>query len=282
MPVLIGTAWAAAVHRRFDMPMFLLALACTLLAHAAANVFNDVGDDLIGADDGNTGRIYPFTGGSRFIQAGLLSRTRMLQLALGLSSAALMLGALLAALRGPGVIVLGLAGLSLGLLYSLPGAQLSARGLGESAVALAFGALPLLGCVWLQTGRLDAGSVLLSVPVGAWAAAILLINEVPDAEADRRAGKNTLVVRLGVGSARRLYHALTGAALAAGAAAVVLKVLPTGYAIGALALAGLGAYAGVGIQMHDRGRLKRSIEITLAIHAAGGAALLLAIALRRA
>src|ERR1700722_15443245 len=97
MPVLIGTAWASSAYHRFNGLLFGLALAATVLAHAAANVFNDVGDDVIGADAGNTGRIYPYTGGSRFIQAGLLSRRQMNRLAGGLAAAALAIGAALAA-----------------------------------------------------------------------------------------------------------------------------------------------------------------------------------------
>src|ERR1700679_3715175 len=107
LPVLVGTAWASAAFHRFDGLLFGLALTATLLAHAATNVYNDVGDDLIGADPGNTDRIYPYTGGSRFIQAGLLSRREMTHLALGLCAGALVIGAALAALRGPGVILLG-------------------------------------------------------------------------------------------------------------------------------------------------------------------------------
>jgi len=49
----------------------------------------------------------------------------MTRLALGLAVIALLLGVLLAVLRGPGVIWLGCVGLGLGLLYSLPGVQLS-------------------------------------------------------------------------------------------------------------------------------------------------------------
>lgn len=279
MPVLIGTAWAAAAYHRFNALLFALALSCTVLAHAAANVYNDVGDDLIGADPGNTGRIYPYTGGSRFIQVGLLTRAQMLRLACGLGAAALLLGAVLAALRGPGVIGLGVIGLALGLLYSLPGAQLSARGLGEAAVALAFGPLPVLGAVWLQAGRIDAPALLLSIPVGAWAAAILVINEVPDLEADCRAHKRTLVVRFGPMGARHLYKALTLIALAASAAAILLRGLPQWYALPALALGPLGWRATQGIlpQTQDRERLRRAIQLTLAIHAAGCLALLLGI-----
>jgi 1,4-dihydroxy-2-naphthoate polyprenyltransferase len=283
MPVAIGTAWGYATYHRFDGTLFVLALAATVLAHAAANVYNDVGDDVIGADAGNRERIYPYTGGSRFIQTGLLSRGQMSRLALGLAAAALLLGLLLALLRGPGVILLGMAGLGLGLLYSLPGAQLSARGVGETAVAIAFGALPVLGAVWLQTGVIDFGAALICVPVGAWAAAILIINEVPDMEADRSAHKFTLAVRWGVHGARWIYWGLTALALAASCAAILQRALPLWYALAALALAGLGLKAALGISAgpEARVRLKQSIELTLAIHAIGCIAILATVLLER-
>jgi 1,4-dihydroxy-2-naphthoate octaprenyltransferase len=279
MPVLIGTAWAGSAFHRFDGLLLALALVITVLAHAAANVYNDVGDDVIGADAENTDRIYPYTGGSRFIQTGLLSRGQMMRLALGLAAAAMVLGALLAVLRGPGVILLGVTGLALGLLYSLPGAQLSARGIGEAAVAVSFGALPVLGAVWLQAGTIDWGAALLCVPVSAWASAILIINEVPDIEADRRVRKRTLVVRWGAGGARWIYCLLTVAALVAAGAAIEIHALPLWYGIVALGLAafGLQAAGGISTERSGRGRLKRSIEFTLAIHALGCVALIVAI-----
>jgi len=284
MPVLLGSMWAESAFHRFNGLLFGLALAATVLAHAATNVYNDVSDDLIGADPGNTDRIYPYTGGSRFIQTGLLSRRQMTSLALALAASALILGGMLTALRGAGVILFGVAGLSLGLLYSLPGAQLSARGLGEAAVATGFGALPVLGAVWLQTGGIDSGAVLLCLPVSAWVAAILVINEVPDIEADRRAHKRTLVVRWGTRAARWMYGGLTLIALTASVAAVVHRTLPFWYAIPALILAGFGLEAARGISSErtHRPRLKRSIEMTLAIHTLGCLAMILAIWLRPA
>ncbi len=194
----------------------------------------------------------------------------------------MILGALLAALRGPGVILLGCAGLGLGLLYSLPGAQLSARGFGEAAVALGFGALPVLGTVWLQSGQVDSGALLLCVPVSAWAAAMLVINEVPDIEADRRVHKRTLVVRWGAGGARWIYGGLTAAALGAAGAAIAHHALPLWYAAPAILFAGLASWAlrGISTERAARPRLKRSIELTLAIHTFGCMALIAAILLR--
>ncbi len=276
LPVLVGTAWAAAALGHINVVLAGLALAATVLAHAATNVYNDVGDDLIGADTGNTDRIYPYTGGSRFIQSGLLTRADMSRLAFCLAIAAVALGVVLTVLRGPGVVVLGLLGLGLGLLYSMPGPQLSARGVGELAVAIGFGPLPLLGAVWLQRAPLHSGIVLISVAVGCWVAAILLINEVPDCDADARAGKRTLVVRYGAGTARSIYLALTALALIAGAGAIALHALPWWYGVCAVVLAALGGTAARGIGA-ERVRLKKSIELTLAIHALGGVSVCVAI-----
>jgi 1,4-dihydroxy-2-naphthoate octaprenyltransferase len=283
MPVLVGTAWAAAAMHRFNGTLFYLALLATLLTHAGTNVYNDVGDDVIGTDPANTGRIYPYTGGSRFIQAGILSRREMTQLAIGLWSAALVIGIVLTLLRGPGVILLGIAGLSLGLLYSLPGAQLSARGVGEAAVAVGLGVLPVLGAVWLQTGWIDSGALLLCIPVSCWVAAILVINEVPDVDADRLAHKRTLVVRWGAVGARVIHRLLTGLAVTAVAVAVALRDLPVWYLIPALVLAAAGLHAANCISMAASARtlLKRGIEMTLGIQAIGCSLLVIAVLVGR-
>ena len=279
LPVLVGTAWGIATLHRFNGVLLTLALAAMVLAHAAANVYNDVGDDQIGADGDNTNHIYPYTGGSRFIQSGLLSRREMTWLALGLAVGALAIGFVLSLIRGPGVILFGVAGLGLGLLYSLPGAQLSASGIGEAAVAIGFGALPVIGAAWLQTGRFDFGAALISLPVSAWAAAILIINEVPDVDSDRRVRKRTLVVRWGARGAQWIYGGLTAIALAASAIAILRRALPIWYAIPAVVLAvvGISALAGISFKPSGRRRLKQSIELTLVTHIVGCLAIVIAL-----
>jgi len=212
-----------------------------------------------------------------------LSRREMTRLALVLCGAALLIGGWLTVLRGPGIVLLGAVGLALGLLYSLPGAQLSARGVGEAAVAAGLGVLPVLGAVWLQTGLVDSGAIILCIPVSCWVAAILVINEVPDADADRRAHKRTLVVRFGAGGARSIYRGLALIALAASCAAIARHVLPRWYALAALALAALGMMAAgrISADRGSRAALKQAIEITLAIQASGCIVLLIAILLER-
>ncbi len=282
LPVLVGTAWAGAADHAFNGLTFALALLATVLAHAATNVYNDVGDDLNGTDPANVGRIHPYTGGSRFIQNGIFSRAQMLRLAVVLTLLALAVGAWLTLLRGPGVLMLGLAGLGLGLFYSQPGVQLSGRGSGELACAIGLGVLPVAGAAWLQSGVVDPGAWLLGTIVAVWVCLILLINEVPDSVADAAAGKRTLAVRLGEAGTVVLYRALTLCALGAGVALVVRRDVPIWAALPLLLLAaaGLKAAGGISLAPAHRAGLTRSIEMTLGIHAVGSLVLVAAALLR--
>jgi 1,4-dihydroxy-2-naphthoate octaprenyltransferase len=171
--------------------------------------------------------------------------------------------------EGPGILLFGLAGLGLALAYSMPPLSLSGRGLGELTVATAFGLLPVSGAAWLQTGTLDWSLLLLSLPVGAWVCNILLINEVPDAPADARAGKRTLAVRMGRAETRWAYVGLHGLAAAAALAAVPLGLLPWPAPLVPLAIAAAAVPLSRGIATGDVPTLVGGIKFTLAAHAVG-------------
>ena len=271
LPVLLGTAWGFREAGALDATAFALALAATVLVHAGANVVNDVCDDIGGSDAINIGRIYPFTGGSRFIQTGIMDRRAMQRLGFCLLAAAAFLGIALAALKGALVIALGLIGMALAAAYSAKPFQLSARGLGELAVAIGLGVLPVMGAAWLQSGSLGFDTLLVSLPVSLWVLNILLINEIPDIEADGAVGKRTLPVRWGLRGTWPLYLATNALALLAIAAAVGLGLLP-GLAIGLpILLFGVALWVASTLARSSppRSALARAIKKTLAIHAAG-------------
>ena len=210
LPVLAGTAWGALYGAQFSAYVFALALLATVCVHGASNVLNDVGDDRIGTDARNTGRIYPYTGGSRFIQTGILSQATMARLGITLIAIAALAGLALLVERGPMVIAFGIAGILFGVLYSLGPVKLASLGLGEITVGIAFGVLPVTGAAWLQGATIDAALILFSIPLGAWVENILLINgraaaqkAVPHPGALRTAGNGPAVPRR---QCRRSHH----------------------------------------------------------------------------
>ena len=271
LPVVTGTAFGAFVAGAFDAYVFTLALIATVCVHAASNVLNDVGDEIVGTDRVNELRIYPYTGGSRFIQMGILTQSRMARLGVGLLAFAALLGILLFLEKGPAVLLFGIAGIALAVLYSLGPVKLSSLGIGEVAVAVGFGVLPVTGAAWLQGASIDTALVLFSLPVSAWVFAILFINEVPDIEADSATGKDTLPVRLGLSGAANLYFVVQCSAAIVTIYMTLQQMLPMLaplVPIGLLVLAWRAATA-IRTGISDRVAMTQAIESTLGIHTIG-------------
>lgn len=270
-PVLAGSVWGFHAAGGFDALVFGLALFATVAVHAACNVLNDVGDATGGTDARNEDRIYPYTGGSRFIQAGIMSAAEMARLGISLLALAAIAGLALIALKGPWVLYFGLAGIFLGVLYSLGPMRLSSLGIGEAAVAVAFGVVPIAGAAWLQGAALNADLLVFTVPVAVWVTAILLINEVPDIAADGATGKRTLPVRVGLGGTAVVYALLHLAALAATAWLTYRGALPLAAPLVPAALLVIAFRSAGAIRrgVEEREPMTKAIEGTLAIHTIG-------------
>ncbi len=226
VPALIGIATAAYAGVAVNVWTALLTVLGAVLAHAGVNVLNDYYDALNGTDAVNEDRLYPFTGGSRFIQNGVLSleQTRVFGWALLTTTA--VIGIWLALQSGPALWLIGLAGILIGWAYSAPPLSLNSRGLGELSVALGFGILVPLGADYVQSGHLGWLPVIAGAPYALLIANLLYINQFPDRRADEQAGKHHWVVRLGARRARWGYLLLLSAAQLILTSAVAAGLLP--------------------------------------------------------
>jgi 1,4-dihydroxy-2-naphthoate octaprenyltransferase len=218
-----ATAWSGDIPFNFMTAMAALLLA--LLAHAGINVLNDYYDYLNGTDAANLGRIFPYTGGSRFIQNGVLTPLQTLAFGLGLFALVMASGLWLLAQSGPGLFWIGLAGLFIGWAYSAPPFKLNSRGLGEVCVAAGF-LLIVAGADFVQRGTYTGIPWLAGLPYALLTTNILFINQFPDREADALAGKCHWVVRLAPERAARGYVLIALAAAVVLGSGVIAGVLP--------------------------------------------------------
>ncbi|MCK4939953.1 MAG: prenyltransferase [Rhodospirillaceae bacterium] len=270
IPVLAGSAWGYGQTGSFDLYLFLLALAATALAHGGINVLNDVHDHKNGTDRINDARIFPFTGGSRFIQNEIMNISQMARLGWTLLMLSLVLGLWLATLKGWAVIAMGAGGVMLGVAYSVPPLALSTRGLGELAVGVGFGPLPVMGAAWLQGSGTNLEGFVFSVIIGLWVALILIVNEVPDMAADAKAAKRTLAVRLGHKNTAILYLGLHLLAFLLIGFMVYQQFLPGAALLLPLLMLGASIRAAFIIRRPaDTKKMLVAIKTTLAIHAIG-------------
>ncbi len=249
------------------------ALVGASLIHLGLNMLNDVYDSVSGADEANVNPT-PYSGGSRVIQYGLVSRRTMFLWAAGLIAAGAAIGVVLAVLRGYLLLPIGALGLFLAIFYSAPPFKLAYRGLGDLAVALGFGPIVVLGSYYVAARSVSAEAFYASIPVAILVMLILYVNQVPDRKADAAAGKATVAVRF----SRRAIVVGYGAAAVAAFVSIVIGVL-TGLmpvtSLAALVAAPLAVAVYRGLERHydDPYALMPVMARNVALHGLVGAML---------
>jgi len=237
VPILLGAM--VARHEGFSAWwLFLLALVGGSAIHLGLNIANDVSDAASGADEANVNPTM-FSGGSRVIQYGLVSLQAMRTASIACYAVGIAIGLYLTATRGIELLWIGIAGVFLSIFYTAPPLKLVHRGLGEIAVALGFGPIMVLGTYFVIAQQLTFEAFYASLPVAIFIMLVLYVNQVPDRAGDERAGKRTVVVRLGKEAIVTGYVASVVAAyllIAIGAIAGVMPVW-TLLALGTIPLA---------------------------------------------
>jgi 1,4-dihydroxy-2-naphthoate octaprenyltransferase len=194
--------------------------------HLGLNMANDIFDDSNGADAANVTPT-PFSGGSRVLQYGLVTRRTMITGCIALYAVSIGLGLYLAAERGWGLIGIGAIGVVLSLAYSAPPLRLVHRGLGEPVTALGFGPVMAVGTYFACTGHWSWQPVLASLPVALLIALVLYVNQIPDRVGDELAGKRTLIVRFSPAQVQAGYAVTVVASYVCIVAEVIARVTPT-------------------------------------------------------
>ena len=198
--------------RKESMAINLLAVTLALCIHAGANLINDYFDHLNGSDENNRNRISPFTGGSRFIQNHLIKPSEIYQLGFALITLSVFIGLYICSQTTWLLIPLGFIGVTAAWTYSAPPLQLMSRGaLGELSIAIAW-SLVVIGFAFMQTTNITYQIIPIGLAYGLMASNILLINQIPDIEADRLAQKLTLAAKSSSHELRAWY---TGISIAA-------------------------------------------------------------------
>jgi 1,4-dihydroxy-2-naphthoate octaprenyltransferase len=215
VPVVVGTAVAACgfagqagfVHRAAaSTPLHpgLLwwraagALVVALAIQIGTNYANDYSDGIRGTDDVRVGPV-------RLVATGLAAPGRVKAAALASFAVAGVVGLGLAAVTSWWVLAVGAACLAAGWLYTGGPRPYGYAGYGEAFVFVFFGVVATAGSAFVQTGHLALLPLVVSVPVGLLATALLLANNLRDIASDGVSGKRTLAVRVGRRWGGRLY-----------------------------------------------------------------------------
>ncbi len=227
----LGTAIAWNTKSVFNPAVAIFAGIGLVLAHISVNVINDWFDYRSGIDQAT--QRTPFSGGSGILPAKLLTPRQVLWL--GVVSFLLLIPIGIYFVLKAGWPVLPLLLVAAFCILAYTPFILKTR-YPEWAAGLGLGTLPILGIFFVQASEYTLPALIASVPSGFLVYNLLLLNEFPDIEADRSAGRKTLPITEGRRKAAIVYSAVTIAVYAWIVFAVAIQQMPVFALLGLLTL----------------------------------------------
>ncbi len=205
MPVLFSYVYCAVTYSgKLSIFLSLILLAICLLMQSAVNVLNDYFDFKKGTDSADNSSDDAF---DAVLVYNNLNPKSVLALAVGFLVIAAALGLYLVYLTSWILLVIGIVGALIVVLYSGGKTPISYLPIGEFVSGFVMGGLIPLACCYTLSGVFEPMVLLASLPIMFGIGMILFTNNTCDIEKDIPAQRKTISVVLGRKKAPNCYHA---------------------------------------------------------------------------
>jgi 1,4-dihydroxy-2-naphthoate octaprenyltransferase len=196
-PALLGSVIAWAAFREFNLLYFVMVIIGVTVHHIGLNMIDDVFDYLHAVNRSHGKEKNPYTGGSGVLTGGLLPADYVLAASIVCYLIGIAIAICLTILVGWPVLLFAAIGVFSSVFYTMPPIRYGYRGFGELSLLINFGPVICLGAFYVQTRSIAWEPFIISLVPGFLMWSMIVINEIPDYEEDREAGKLNLVARLG-------------------------------------------------------------------------------------
>lgn len=196
VPVVVGSVASYTLFGEFNPVIFWCALLGALFIQIGTNLVNDAADFIRGADT------HTRKGPQRLAQSGAYAPKAVLAMGTVAFLIAIALGVPLVQVGGWPLVAIGLVSVVMGYAYTMGPFPLAYVGLGDLFVIIFFGLVAVATTMFLHSGIWSPESIVLGLQVGLLSTVLIAINNLRDHEEDRKVGKKTMAVRLGVNGAR--------------------------------------------------------------------------------
>jgi 1,4-dihydroxy-2-naphthoate octaprenyltransferase len=207
--IILGTFYAMS-QAVFNWKIVIFALTTTLGLQILSNFANDYGDGIKGTD--NEDRVGP----KRAIQSGVITPQAMKR-AMIITSVLTLLSAILLIycsfkeqylLYSFIFLFLGILAIASAIRYTVGNSAYGYRGYGDIFVFIFFGLVSTLGVYFMFVKEIDWLLLLPATAIGFLSVGVLNLNNMRDEASDRKAGKNTIVVKMGGANAKKYHYFL--------------------------------------------------------------------------
>ena len=204
--IIVGSFYAMS-QAMFNWKIVVFSLLTTLGLQILSNFANDYGDGVKGTD--NEDRIGP----KRANQRGVISPQQM-KTAIKITSVVTLAFALLLIyfsfkesylLYSLFFLVLGILAIASAIRYTVGKGAYGYRGFGDVFVFVFFGLVSTFGVYFMFSKEIDWLLLLPATAIGFLSVGVLNLNNMRDEASDKKAGKNTIVVKMG-GAWAKKYH----------------------------------------------------------------------------
>lgn len=212
--IILGSFYAMS-ESIFNWKIVISALSTTLLLQILSNFANDYGDGIKGTD--NQDRVGP----TRAIQSGAITPAAMKR-ALYVTSILTMISAITLIyfsfkdtnfVYSLFFLLLGTLAVASAIRYTIGNTAYGYRGYGDMFVFVFFGLVSTLGVSFMILKEIDPLLILPAIAIGFLSVGVLNLNNMRDEASDRKAGKNTIVVKIGGAKAKNYHYFLVISAM---------------------------------------------------------------------
>jgi len=198
----------------YESPIFWLAILTTIGFQVLSNFANDYGDGVKGTDAEREGE-------ERMVASGAITPSQMKRAMIVTTVITLIVALLLIYLAfgkdnfAYSILFfgLGIASIVAAIKYTVGKSAYGYSGYGDVFVFVFFGLLSVVGSYFLFTKEINFYVFLPAFSVGLLSVAVLNLNNMRDRKNDEKAGKNTMVVKIGAEFAKYYHYYLVGASL---------------------------------------------------------------------
>jgi len=206
--IIVGS-FLAASQGFFSSLICVLALFTTIGFQVLSNFANDYGDGIKGTDDNRTGE-------KRLVASGAITPKQMKSAMIIITIITIIVALLLIYVSfgkedfAYSILFfgLGIASIAAAIKYTVGKSAYGYNGFGDVFVFVFFGLLSVVGSYFLFTKEINFIIFLPAFSIGLLSTAVLNLNNMRDRENDKKAGKNTLVVKIGAEFAKQYHYYL--------------------------------------------------------------------------
>ena len=260
VPVMVGAACASA-----DSPVWWrvsLALLVSLALQVGVNYANDYSDGIKGTDADRVGPL-------RLVGSGVASASSVKKAAFIAFGVAGVAGLSLAFMTTFWLLLVGACAIVAAWTYTGGPRPYGYAGLGEVFVFVFFGIVATVGTQYVMSERFTAAGWVASIAVGAYACALLVVNNLRDIPGDTEVGKRTLAVKMGDARTRQFFAVLVVLATA--------SIVWVGVITQPVAMAGLVGVIATRPALNDIAKGLKGKSLIPVLGAVGRAQLILAV-----